>query len=204
MIVTRRDPEHVYADDSGAVLPGTTSVLETVTPWLGRFDAVPPDRLEFKRQLGAAVHAAIALEFADDLDESSLDPAVLPYLEARRRFCRESGFTPTLSESVVWHPRYRYAGTLDDFGHMPDHVWWLIDSKTIHESHADLSGPQTAAYLEALRAHNPQLPPIVKRASLHLRDDGTYRFVPHTNPRDFAVFLAALEIHNFNAQRTRR
>lgn len=200
MNVTRLDPEHRYLDDAGAEWPSVTRILGTVPPYLGRFDQVPADRLEFKRQLGTAVHAAIALDVAGDLDPDSIDPAVLPYLDAWRRYCAESGFVPQHTEAVVWHESYHYAGTLDHLGTIGP-GWWLIDTKTGSEADADLAGPQTAAYLEAARATLPNLPTVVKRASVHLRPDGTYRVTPHTSRRDWHVFLAALEIHRFIAAR---
>lgn len=198
MIVQRRDPDHVYTDETGRVWPGVTSILGAVPPWLGRFDHVPADRLEYKRQLGTAIHLAIALDADGALDEASVDPAVGPYLAAWRRFKAETGFVARWTEQVVWHPTYGFAGTLDALGAMPDGRKLLVDAKSGSEQDADLAGPQTAAYIEAARALGlAGADGVVSRCSVHLRDDETYRIVPHTNRRDWNVFLAALELHNF-------
>lgn len=212
MKIRRIDPEHVYLDDEDHEWPGVTRILggddpygkgrqkwEGVPPWSTRFLHVPPDRLEYRRQLGTAAHAAIALDVAGELDPETVDPAVLPYLEGWRRYRRESGFVPRETEVVVWHEVYHYAGTFDHLGTIGP-AWYLIDTKTGSDQDADLAGPQTAAYLEAAHAAM-SVPHTVKRASVHLKDDGIYRVVPHTSRRDWNVFLAALELFNFTKGR---
>jgi hypothetical protein len=207
-------PEHAYRDDAGATWPGVTSILggsapdgrgrrawPGVPPWAGRFDAVPADTLEYKRQVGEAVHLATALDDRGQLDDETVADVVRPYLEAWRRYRREKSFTPTLIEQTVWHPQIGYAGTLDRMGTI-GRVRWLVDIKTGSESDADLAGPQTAAYLEAARAMgHAEAQGIVDRGTVHLREDGAYRLVPHTNRRDWNAFLAALELMNFTLLR---
>lgn len=201
MIITRHDPQHVYLDETGRTWPGVTTILGSVPPWLGRFDAVPADRLEYKRLLGTAIHLAIALDAEGALDEGSVDLAVWPYLKAWRRFKAETGFVARWTEQVIWHPTYGFAGTLDALGAIGRRKV-LADAKSGSDQDADLAGPQTAAYLEAARALGlAGAEGVVERCSVHLRDDETYRIVPHTNRRDWNVFLAALELHNFATNR---
>ena len=199
--VERFDPEHVYRDQDAHVWPSVTQILGAVPPWLGRFDHIPPDRLEYKRQLGSAVHQAIALDAEGDLDEGSVDPAVLPYLIAWRRYQAESGFVARWTERVIWSGRHGYAGTLDALGVLPDGRKLLVDAKTGSPVDAPLAGPQTAAYLEAAReAGLAGADGVVYRASVHLRDDETYRVMPHTSREDWSVFLAALQLFRFQAR----
>jgi hypothetical protein len=200
MSVQRIDPEHVYRSDDGRTWPGVTSILGAVPPWLGRFDKIPTDVLELKREIGTAVRLAIALDAEGALDEATVDPAVAAYLVAWRRFKAEASFAPRWVETTVWHPTFGFAGTLDGLGvfegRRPRKV--LLDVKTGSDQDADLAGPQTAAYLEAARVLGlAGAEGVVERCSVHLRDDGTYRVVPHTNRRDWQVFLAALELFNF-------
>jgi hypothetical protein len=203
MLVTRFDPAHEYRDETGRIWPSVTGILGAVPPWLGRYDRIPPDVLEYKRQLGTAVHHATALDDQGLLDETTVCDAIVPYLEAWRRYRAESGFTPLTDaiERVVWHEALGYAGALDRVGLLRSGRWLLPDVKSSDPSTGSDAGPQTAAYLEAYRSHGPLLPARIDRCSVHLQDDGTYRVVPHTNRRDFNVFCAALELFNFNAQR---
>jgi hypothetical protein len=206
-------------DETGRVWPGVTTILggskpdaagrrawPGVPPWLGRFDHVDENTLEYKRQLGSAVHHATALDDLGVLDETTLDDAVGIRLEGWRRYRAESGFTPLPGaiELLVWHPLIGYAGTLDRVGMLRGGTA-LIDVKTSDPSTGLDAGPQTAAYLEAHRATRPgALSARVTRGSVHLTDDGRYHYVPHTNRRDWNVFLAAIELFNFTAQRGTR
>jgi hypothetical protein len=203
--VRRIDPEHYYLDSEGRRWPSVTQILGSVPPWLGRFDHVPEERLNYKRDIGTAVHLAIALDAEGDLDEHSIAPELAGYLDAWRRYKAESGFVALWTEHVVWHPALGYTGTLDALGTTGGGMKKLLaDAKTGSELDADLAGPQTAAYLEAARSMGlAGADGIVERCSVHLRDDGTYRVVPHRNRRDWNVFTAALELFNFRCRRTR-
>jgi len=53
------------------------------------------------------------------LDEDTLDPVIAPYLEAWRRFKRESGFVVERSEVPMASSVYRYAGKPDVIGNFP-------------------------------------------------------------------------------------
>lgn len=71
------------------------------------------------RERGSYVHLATHLDDMGELDESSLDPVIVPYLEAWRRFKRESGFIVERSEVPMVSTAYRYAGTPDVAGIFP-------------------------------------------------------------------------------------
>ena len=134
--------QHVYRLD-GAVVPNVTRILGDLYSW----DSIPPDALERKRQIGSAVHRAIELDLADDLDPASLDTQVEGYFEAWRRFRREKRLHCYLSECWVASKKFRYAGTLDLAGKM-DGVEVLIDIKCTAQAHP-ASALRTAAYLHA-------------------------------------------------------
>jgi hypothetical protein len=201
MTLTRDDATHVYRDESGKVWPSVTRILGTVPPWLGKFDRIPADTLEYKRQLGSAVHHATALDDLGQLDEASLCDEVGIRLEGWRKYRAESGFVPLSGciERIVWHVSMGYCGALDRIGALRGGQC-LCDVKTSDPSTGLDAGPQTAAYLEAYRS-TVSIAARVARCSVHLTDDGRYHIVPHTHRRDFDVFKAALELFNFNAQR---
>jgi len=183
---------------AGRVVPSVTQILAP----LYDFASIPPGVLERKRQIGDAVHAAIALEaMGEELDPESIDPEIVGYLDGWRSFVRERHYTPILSEAKVYHRALRYAGTLDgagtlDAGGKDGRVTALLDAKATYELHPAV-GPQTAAYLAA--AHDcGLLPKTVKaRYALHLRPDGTYGLDQLSEASDFAVFQSALTLLNF-------
>jgi hypothetical protein len=127
---------------------------------------------------------ATALDDQGILDESSVDPAVAPHLEAWRKFRRESGFSPKAIEQIVQHPTYRYCGTIDRDG---------IDIKT--------GGPckwhiiQAAAYQRASNA--------LTWRSVYLMPTGLYTthvYHPIELMQAWGVFQAALVTYNWKKE----
>lgn len=180
---------HTYTV-GGRVVPSVTQILEVVDRGLWR---VRPEVLEAARQLGTAVHKTTELYDTDDLDESSVAPQVAPYLAAWKKFRAETGFVPAAIELRLHHPVYGYCGTLDRTGVLRDRLA-LIDIKS--GSSWPSHGPQTAAYAEAFSAQEGER--VEDRFACYLREDGSYRLVPHTEKADWSVFLACLTIHRFN------
>ncbi len=74
---------------------------------------------EYGRTRGSYVHKARHLDDTGDLDETTIDPVIAPYLEAWRRFKRESGFVVDQSEVPLANALYKYAGRPDVIGHFP-------------------------------------------------------------------------------------
>jgi len=179
---------------NGVELPSVTKILDDV---LQEYASIDAETMRVARERGTAVHKACELHDKDSLDYDSLDPVVLPYMEAYIKFLNDTGFDPQIIEQPV-HSRFRYAGTLDRIGsakHSKNR--WQIDIKT-PKSISTSVGPQTAAYDQAARECGwIEKKEKVERYALQLRDNGTYRMVPCQSPIDFNVFLSALTIYNF-------
>lgn len=187
-VLTFIEDGHKYLLD-GQEIPSVTQILSG----LSDFSMIAPDVMERKKQLGLAVHAAINLEFNDDLDESSVDPQCLPYVDAFRKFQAEKNFVVTLAEKPVHSLKYKFAGRLDLYGVMNGKMA-QIDIKTV-AAMSPATALQTAAYsaaLEETSGHETQT-----RYGLQLRADGTYRLTPYTNRNDWNVFLAFLSCYNW-------
>lgn len=177
---------HTYTVD-GARLPSVTEIIRPIAP---DFSAIPPAVLERKRALGTAVHEACDLDDQDDLGE--VDDQLQGYVDAWRRFKAETGLQVTMSEQRLHHDALRYAGTLDRLVAIGD-VMWLLDLKTSADP-APSYGVQLAGYAELLAAAGTVAD---RRATLHLRADGTYRLCEFTNPNDLAAFRACLSLHHW-------
>lgn len=137
---------------------------------------------EYSATRGQYVHKACALLDSDQLDESTVDPAIAGYLEAYEKFLGH--FEPQWTE--IEKPHYceifGFAGTPDRAS-----IDMVLDIKT--GAPADWHGYQLAAYNLLLRRHNRS-----KRMGLYLHEDGTYRTQTYSNRFDFDVFQAALTI----------
>lgn len=182
-MLTFDEASHTYRH-GGKVVPGVTSILRPLVD----FSGIRREVLEAKADLGRRVHLACQLHDEDDLDESSVQEDVAPYLQAYRQFLTETGAEIVMNEARVFSGIYGYAGTLDRVLRIPQ-GHFLVDLKTCIAT-PSTTGPQTAAYLRALSDTN-----VTRRAALRLRPDGTYRLDELTDPNDWATFLACLTVH---------
>lgn len=101
---------HTYTLE-GAVLPGVTSVLKAQ-----RLITSPPVADPFYLERGKAAHEAIRLWLEGDLDESTVDEQVRPYLQSAQAFCELVGFEPIAAEIPLHCSITRTAGTPDAIG----------------------------------------------------------------------------------------
>lgn len=152
-------PELEFVEDKhlyklrGITLPSVTGILKD----MGFIDTSFYD--EWSRTRGSFVHKATYLDDQDQLDEASLDPVILPYVEAWRKFRSESGFTPMISERPMVNVALQYCGTPDVIGEFP-------------------SGSLTRGVVE-------------------LRNDGTYKLIPHTDRTDIDVWRSIMAVYNW-------
>lgn len=191
--LTFDEPSHTYRYQ-GKEVPSVTQLLDTA---LYNFAMVPEDLLQAAADRGTAVHLATELYDQDDLDESSLQPEWVPYLDAWKKFRAESGFEIDFIERKVFHPTLHYAGTIDRGGRM-NKQRWLLDLKTTSTvSHA--AGVQLAAYEKAARENDEIYKGTRKihRGVVQLKNNGTYRLVPFKEESDWNTFVALLNIHNW-------
>jgi hypothetical protein len=111
--VTFQKEGHVYTLPDGSRLPSITEILKAE----GFIDTTFYD--EWSRDKGSMVHLACHYDITNELDEESLDDEIRPYLEAFRKFMKESGFKVERSEVPGINTTYFYAGTPDLVGCFP-------------------------------------------------------------------------------------
>ena len=182
-VLTFDEKEHIYrlGDE---ILPSVTEVIKGA----GLAGDFMPDPWYLQR--GSLVHAASALLDRNDLDESSLDPAIAGYVQGYRNFLKETGFVPEVIEVPRFNPKLMFAGTPDRVGRL-DGEGIVLDLKT------GVSRPrwhrlQTAAYV-LLSPEHPE-----KRAALYLAADGGYSLVEHADPNDSPTFMSFTRPQNSN------
>jgi len=175
------------------LIPSVTNVLR-ITGISRDLRMVRPDVLEAKRQIGIALHRCLHFLQERDLDPTSIDDQLQPYLSAYRLFVKQHGFK---QESVELHLAptllgMPYGMTLDVTGLIRGEPW-LIDFKTSTGNPDYGWSIQVAAYAHGMGP--PLIPPFYyRRASLQLLSSGKYKFKEWTDPGDLEEFQWALAI----------
>jgi hypothetical protein len=181
----------------GVEVPSVTQVLKP----LMNLDFVDPDVLHAAAAFGVAVHKACELDDLKQLDEEDLDAALVPYLVAWRKFCRDYDVEWHGIEERVYHPQLRYAGTLDRRGLV------RVDPRKSYRSPAIVDiksgtvlypsvGPQLAAYHRAIAEGSV----TTKRLAVQLKPDATYVAKWHDDPSDFSLFCSLLTLRSWCAK----
>ena len=184
--------KHIYTLN-GEAIPSVTQLLQEFA--LYDLSMIPRDRLKYKQGLGTAVH--LACEYLDDccLDESTLHPDIVPYVEAYKKFREVTGFEPRHSELRMCSKKWRFAGTLDKQGPF---VWKgkelesIIDLKCVWEMYPS-TGPQTEGY--KILFEETEKIKIKGRFALQLKPSGNYDIHPFIDPQDNTTFLSCLHLH---------
>jgi len=182
-MLTFNEPTHTYQWD-GKHVPSVTQAI---------FNAgLVDDRWfdDYSRDRGTAVHRATELFDLGTLDESTLDPVLVPYLSAYKLFLLETGAEWDAIEERVFNKVYRYSGTLDRRGTINGRNV-IVDLKTGQPNKT--TALQIAAYAAALGL-------VCDRLAVHLKGDGKYSITSYNmadQARDFAVFHACLTVANW-------
>lgn len=183
--LTFEESEHIY-HYGGVRVPSVTQVLDGMVD----YDRVPIAKLRHAAERGTAVHLATEFDDEGDLDESTVDPEVLPYVDAWRCFRAESGFQPMRSEVRVYSARHRFAGTFDCLGVLFG-KWAIVEKKTTFQL-APATAIQVSAYMRAYNEDKPEGERARACWSVWLRRNGTYRLTEYDPLEHWAAFLARL------------
>jgi hypothetical protein len=189
--LTFEEKGHRYFYD-GRPTPGVTSIIEP----LNDYGSVPKATLDRAAERGRDVHTMC--EYHEQGVLIDYDPAYQGYLDAWKRFLAETGWVTELSETMVYHHLYHYAGTIDRVGAFGGSRRCVLDLKTTAKFMPSV-GPQTAAYKLAWNdqhtdgsAHHGLA--IHTRACVRLTPLGDYELHQLTSPRDVTAFQACLQI----------
>lgn len=171
------EEKHEYSV-GGVKVPSVSEILAPLSA--ERYGELNPWMLKAAAAKGTAVHEACELiDYGVDPDE---DAEIDGYLVAYQSFLMEHEVDWHMVETIVAYQRTEdelplYAGTLDRFG-LVDGECSIVDIKTYASLSTDAqlaASCQTILYGDALENDNKNL--YQKRYILHLRKDGTYRYV---------------------------
>lgn len=111
--VAYNEEGHLYSAGS-FLLPSVTHILQSEgfidDTWFN----------DYVRDRGSNIHLACHLDDINDLDEDTVGKVERPYLDAYRKFKRESGFVVEESEVPKANIELMFAGTPDKIGHFPN------------------------------------------------------------------------------------
>lgn len=197
---------HEYRLSDGRRVPSVTEILKAtrvsvdfneISARSGRL----AEMIATKRELGIAVHADSHAFDDDDLDWSTVDPRVEPYVKAWATFRLNSQLVPLTRERVVFHPSLFYSGTLDGIFRAPNGRRILCDIKTGDPRDAGAQFQLAAYDLAYLVDHDE---PIDERWSVQLTPElgVPYRVTPHSGWRDVEIWRAI--VATYYAQPARR
>jgi hypothetical protein len=175
------EAEHRYYLGSRE-LPSVTTILKMA----GLLN--PQHYTDFARERGALAHRALEWFDQGDLDESTLDDRLVPYLDAWKRFKAEAGFVVSAIELRLASEARGFAGTVDRIGKLAGRPT-VLDIKT--GSPERWHALQVAAYASLVREADSTVTPRVQRACVYLAADGRYFMELHEARQDLAVFDAA-------------
>lgn len=133
------------------------------------------------RDNGSRRHLIFHLDDIDDLDEDSVDPVDLPYLEVYRRFKRENNFVLIASETPVFNATYMIACT-------PDKLCTMNGKKALTEIKTGNLEPWTALQTAF---QSLCIPDPVERYGLKI-DEKNYRLFPYKDRTDRNIVLSCL------------
>lgn len=184
---------HTYRHE-GQIVPSVTQLLSPLID----LSRIPAHVLEYKSQIGKAVHKATELDDQGMLDESTVDPVIVPYLAAWRKF--KDDYQPSFIaiEQRLFHPLHRYAGQLDRVMLYGGDVY-VADIKTVVSMSA-VYGVQTAAYAELYNTNAGPVSQAKKRIAIQLKPTGDYWIENYTDSYDLSVFLSLLRIYQWRTK----
>jgi hypothetical protein len=158
------ETSHTYTQD-GIVVPSATQIISAMIP-----TEASKYYTEAGRERGKQVHLACELYDEKDLDEETLDPRLIPYLEGWKKFLRETRVTIVDTEHRG-ASKFGFAGTRDRLAidHKGDKI--LIDIKS-SIAKPKWIGIQLGFYQQLAEEQGHK---ISERWSIHLPGDGTFK-----------------------------
>ena len=184
---------HIYMLD-GERIPCVSDLCRFIHKEI--YKDAPLWQLEVAADRGTAVH--LATERLDKTGTAEISEEYAPYLRAYAAFLREHEVEWELIEHSDYHPAHGYAGTIDRYGTV-DGIQTLADLKTTYTVYKPLCSASLNLYRLMLEARSKD---VQQLAILHLKKDGTYKFIKFDF--DDVVPMALLALHNALKKKRRK
>lgn len=176
---------------AGKRIPAVTTILKPLSA--AYYKGIDEDTMKTAGDRGRRVHECIENFIKFGFEEAW--ETTRPYVDAFIAWWNKYQPIPLKSEYRFYHRLFRYGGTADLVAIVEGKLT-LIDFKSTASVIEMLTRPQLEGYGKALISHGV---PIEEKAILHLRNDGTFDYIPH-KPSDseaWEVFGAELTAYNY-------
>ena len=190
---TFEERSHIYTLD-GEQLPCVSDLCRFMHREI--YKDAPRWQIEAAAEKGTAVHKAT--EALDATGSAAIEGEYLPYLMAYKAFLQDCAPSWEMVEQSMYHPEYRYAGTIDRYGAVKGSKA-LVDVKTTYTVYKPLCRAQLNLYRLMLIAKGYV---VEKMYILHLKKDGTYKLVPMETDEPLA--MALITIHKALQKKRRK
>lgn len=165
-------------------VPGVSLILKTMGKQ-GDYSFLDP----FYALRGKYVHRACHLDMEGTLDDATLDPEIIPYISAWRKFRIMSHACMISMETICYNASHDYAGTHDFLGYLfHDSRLVLLDIKSGNPE--NWHRLQLAAYLLAVMGERWM---ECKAGNLYLQKTGIFRLAI-LDPLDLANSVAEWKV----------
>jgi len=181
------DESHTYTIDGRPVPSITQALVEAGIVETKFYNEEGRDR-------GSFIHKASQYLDQKDLDLDSIPEDHKGFLDGYQEFKDCTGFEPYLHgiEKPLFHPVHYFGGTPDRWGKLNGSDV-VLELKT--GSISPWTAIQTAAQEILINFIEPALD--LRRHALRLSKDGKWKLFTYNDPRDHAVFLAALQVSHW-------
>ena len=180
---------HIYKLD-GAIIPGYSQIAKDLG--LIDYSNVPQRNLEWKRQVGQAVHTAIFWDNTNELNMDSLDETVSSYFKSWLIF--KELYQPKIlteySEKPICSIKWRYGVTPDIISEVKGGLT-IVEVKTVSQMN-----PVTAIQTEAQKVaiEETYKLKIKQRWGLQLIPNAMPKLEPYTKLSDHSEWLSAVNV----------
>ena len=174
----------------GRVVPSVSQILQPLAAMA--YGGIDAQVLLNAARLGTAVHACTEYLDEGELDEATVDPEWVPYLDAYKAW--KEVIRPEILDIELRLACSKFGGTIDRIVKI-DGQLWIIDLKTTSQIHKHV-GVQLAAYAALAEKHLRTTG--FRRAALQLKPDGTFKVREFSSITDEICFNALLGIKYWN------
>lgn len=171
-------------------LPSVTTIMEPLSEFAYR--GIPEHIMDMAARRGTSVHEAIDLFMSVGVTDISDDYA--GYMEGFQKWFDEHTPVVKMTESAVYHPTLRYAGTVDCVCEIGGKTV-LIDWKTTNVLHEDMVRVQLQAYKSALAANGVT---VDEKRVVQISDGGYKEIIFEGDDTEaWRVFLSLKTIYDY-------
>lgn len=150
--------------------------------------------IDIAGQFGTAVHKTCELWDKGNLDQSSLDIKLVPYLDCWKNFLFDYKIKILEIELQLYHPTLKFAGTIDRIVQFNGPICMLdIKSGSTVSQSAEI---QLAGYKLLYCDVNDISYEKVWRMAVQLVPEGKAKIFTYKQPSDLNVFISAVNVFN--------